>query len=355
MQSAQQISMSLCHSTVANPQSRADGEEAAIVEITQQVVQPVFGESFKQISDQAVESEDHLYLTSNEKGWETTYILMKREPVVHEVILAVSGFFGLNVASMRGEKSQDPSKKLSYLIFIDCNARIQKFWSLMSEVICRAQNEKIGKEDIIQTLKRNAGLFWVEKCGASPGEIAIIYCDNLEREVQAGNSWLSTVERFKTIQRLFQERRFLFKPINLFNRTQMQKLCQSVQALQIKFDTVYLSNIKEYAENEGKLSEFREAVGELRAVVSDQTLFIDTKSRMQGTWGQQEHVQRVTQKFLQSSMEKRFPPSPDDLDQNSEEFKKRLFEKMANSQGVKAVEEFQKQVALLQKFAKDSL
>lgn len=322
------------------------GEKKSItftfIERAQQVAQPIFEEAFQQISDQATGEDDNLYLTSNEGDRDRTYEIMRNHPVAHEAALFVSGFFGLDVASMRGENSQTPSKKLSYLISIDCSPRMQKLWKPMDTIICQSTDEKQALESIKQKLKTNANVFWNDRYGIPPKERADHYCDQLEQEVQAGKSWLSTPERFKIIQSIFKARHFLFKPIDLCDEEGMRKLCCTVKALNIKFDTVYLSNVKEYAEAQGKLSLFRKAVSQLNSVVSNETFFIDTKCRIGGTPLHLETLnQRVTQKFLNNSMEKRFVSSPlPDL--NSVEFKTSTFspyETFLRNNNIKTLEE----------------
>ena len=328
-------------------------QEARKEQILSKITPEIFQNAFNNISEQTdkrkypTNEEGGLYLLSNATKQGDIYKLMKNESVIHEVMLMVSGFFGMNIASMRGESARGPIHQLSYLISVDSNPVAQYFWKRMSEIICKGQNEAQVLDTVIDFIRSEKNTFWPDENGQADG-----YCFNLRKEVQDGNSWLSTPQRFKTIQRLFQEGRFLFKLINLCDKKDMHQLCQAVQSLNLKFDVVYLANVKEYAERWGKLSDFREAVGELRSVASNDTLFIDTHTRPGGIMVHTNDLTlRVTKKFLANPLEKRFVSSPlPSLDSN--EFKTHSMsncKEFIQRTGVATVDEFMKKyLALLE-------
>ena len=84
----------------------------------------------------------------------------------------------------------------------------------------------------------------------------------------------------------------------------------------LKLDTVYLSNIREYVEFEGSgLDHFHASLELLKGIATNQTLIIDTKPRLFGlipieNKSKEPLEQRAREKFVDSIIVEDFPYSP---------------------------------------------
>jgi hypothetical protein len=246
---------------------------------------------FQQLLNQVVESsyaedpnDNILYLITNEGCTGETLAIAKDEPIHGEVVLSVSGMFGLNLASVRGQNTGNP-KAIQYLIFIDISERVEKFWEGMKEIIKQSVTKEQAISKIEKFLTNNKKhLFEINQVSNYSH-----YLLKLKKEIAKGKSWLSTDQNFIRIKNIFDRDHFIFKRINLLDEAAMQSLAQAVVKLGCKFDTVYLSNVREYAEEDdfkhathNHLKAFRVAIHILQTVSTEQTLFIDTKPK---DWG----------------------------------------------------------------------
>jgi hypothetical protein len=260
----------------------------------------VFKEAFDAVPECPAEHES-IYLGTNEDKQAKTIAIMRREKLVGNTILAVSGFFGLNLAAARAESQ---GQQLDYIIMIDRSQRTEKLWKIVQEIV----QKHVLREDALAALKavllKTPSDFWRFEY-RMPNDLM-----KLESDINSGNSWLSTQAKYAKIRNIFNQGHFIFKRLDLFNSLSVRALSQAISKLNLTLDTVYLSNVREYAEGESALSRFQASVQELLPIITQQTLVIDTKPRINGLQGSEILVQRVIRKIVQSNLVSAFPPSP---------------------------------------------
>ncbi len=287
-------------------------------------------DDFLHLFDQIPEEEatDHgtqfgLFLSSNEGSQEKTLAALEKHPLSAKVMLATSGFFALNAASVRGRAHQ---QCIDYLVLFDCSERVASFWSRMQSLIASSSTPSKLLEDVKELLRKNASDFWppVNSSKVYSVEEPSIQAEKaiavLEMEVKEGASWLASEEQYRVIKNIFDKNHFVFKRVNFCNQKAMEFFAKHMAKHKLQLDTVYLSNIREYVEYAGTdqgLEPFHASLKELKLIATDQTFFIDTRPRIFGlavpsniTEGPLE--QRVLKTFVSSSIEHSFPYSPFD-------------------------------------------
>lgn len=219
-----------------------------------------------------------IFLTTNEGLHEEVLIELQREPVIGNTFLdshggntfiAVSGFCGLNIASVRGDESENPAK-IDTIIILDRSLRVQNFWEKMKEIITSSNT----RHEVIDKLEE---LIFSElfKVKGMPSHIKYDPLTDLRGEILAGNSWLSTTRRFNVIKQIFANKRFIFKRIDVTDLKSMQSLKEALLKNNRKVDTLYISNIPEYLKAD-QFESFKQGISEL---VEDKIFVVDTVPR----------------------------------------------------------------------------
>ncbi len=225
-----------------------------------------------------------LFLTTNEKGQEATLDRLSKEPRSGNTIMGVSGFFVFNAAAARTQPDD-----LSILL-VDCSKRVEFFWKNILPKLQRANDRIDAMTCICNELTSNANRYYhpeeVSKFTAVNGQIQEAKPEDpkqerltpdlfvrgsvipsLMNEVRNGSSWLSTDEKFKKIQKIFNEKRFHFKLIDLLNPKSAQELKEFAKKHQLTIDTLYFSNvfspIYNYATSEESLQNRHALIQEL--------------------------------------------------------------------------------------------
>lgn len=290
----------------------------SLTSVVSSATEPVFSQAFDCIPD-CFPSNEKIYLTTNERNQEKTLALAKSEPLVGNTLLAVSGFFGLNVASVRADRYDGST--LDYIVMIDRSFRIQKLWKEIQEIVLQSSLNTEALSRIKKVLVDKADKFWPSCFCDKPGceaksksyaiEYANSYIEDLEKEVLTEVSWLSSQTKFLKIKHIFDKRHFIFKRLDFFDKKNMQLLSKTFKHLRLTLDTSYLSNIREYAEISHQLTNFRESIAELRLSMTDKTLIIDTEPRPQELFSSSFTLnQRVFRKIVSADLTLCFPQSP---------------------------------------------
>ena len=97
-----------------------------------------------------------------------------------------------------------------------------------------------------------------------------------------GTSWLATDEKFDFIKGIFSKDKLVFKRMDLTNTNATKSLVVTMKEQGLVINTVFLSNVREYAESDGNLQYFQQAVMNLADVMTPKSLVIDTKPRKNG-------------------------------------------------------------------------
>lgn len=220
-----------------------------------------------------------IFLTTNEGNHDKVLDDLKKEALIGNTVvdehggsafIAVSGFCGLNLASVRGEDSENADEKIDALIVLDRSSRVEAFWKEMKEIIVSSEtrHEVIAKlEKLVET-----DLFKGVKL---PSHIKYDPLTGLREEILKGTSWLSTTRRFNKIKEIFVNNRFIFKRVDVTDRESMQSLKEAIQNAQLKVDALYVSNIAEYLKPDEAIP-FKEG---MRLIAQNNTLVVDTAPR----------------------------------------------------------------------------
>jgi hypothetical protein len=125
-----------------------------------------------------------------------------------------------------------------------------------------------------------------------------------------GSSWLSSEESYSRIQQIFQNKNFVFIRGDLFKSETTKKVAEILQQKGLFLDTLYLSNLREYAEVQNRLDSFRSAVKELQVICDENTYLVDTRPRCDPLHTCSPLTQRMRRGFYNASMEDVLPASP---------------------------------------------
>lgn len=260
-----------------------------------------------------------LFLNSNEGEQAKTLATLEKHPISEKVMLATSGFFALNIASIRGRAHQ---QHLDYLVLFDCSERVAQFWSFMQPIITSSSSPSEALDSIKTLLIKEASRFWPPANKIYSIEEPALHAEHsiaaLEIEIKEGTSWLSSDKQFQVIKNIFDNNHFIFKRVNFCNQNAMAFFAKQMSNCALKLDTVYLSNIREYVEFAGTdqgLAPFHASLKELKIIATDQTFFIDTRPRLHGLAQLSDKEespleQRVINKFVSCNIEKSFSYSP---------------------------------------------
>jgi hypothetical protein len=278
----------------------------------EQTAKPIFNQAFKNLPE-CPPNDETLFLTTTEENLARILGIMGREPLVGDVMMGVSGFYTLNVAAVR---AQNNGQKIPYLLLVDCSTRVEKFWIKMQEIMQEAKTPQDVSLKILDFASSNPEEFWKpshsnnSQCVKEASrKRAYTDVNNLALEIESGTSWLSSQEKFETIKQIFKDR-FAFVRLDFFDGKSVRALCSRISQLNFKFDSIYLSNMREHAEIDRNLPGFHESLKELKSVITDKTLFIDTKPRVVQKNYTGDLTQRVVRNIWSAKIEDSFPYSP---------------------------------------------
>lgn len=210
---------------------------------------------------QVIDSYTHRPLVAtNETGQAKTLETLKKSERIGTGFIGVGGFFNLNAASRR---------KLDVIILIDCGLRVGDFWQDVEEIIRTNDNRQEVISKIQMLLRRNASQYFTGGSALSgldnPDTVAEIEIENFQREIDQNLSWLSDNERFNKIKKIFRDSCFFFMQADLFDPNQMEDIRSILQGAKITVDTIYLSNLGEYADGTLQRSRYITAMKKLIA------------------------------------------------------------------------------------------
>ncbi len=259
-------------------------------------------------------SKEKVYLTSNEHRQKKILDCLVKEgqKIQGTTLLAVSGFFGLNAAAMCLKEN---SGAIEHIIIIDNSIRVQRLWANVEQAVRSAETSEEALGLINAVIVREKEVFWPisneDVLGAEdqPDVYPFYYINQLDREIKAGRSWLSSQQTFMAIKRIFNENRFLFKRLNLFELENVRELSNVIRAHELTLGVVYLSNIREYAEYLNVLPDFHESFKCLQTCMTNETLIIDTRPRRGGLDQLEPLEQRIIRNKMKADIERTFPPS----------------------------------------------
>lgn len=217
-----------------------------------------------------------VFLTTNEDGQERTLSILEKTPLHGDTMIGVSGFFILNAAAIRGRTS---SGRIENIILFDRSVRVEHFWERMQAIITGSEHRGEVFEKVAALLDNEKHWYYNRTEPLSKGEedpryAHQTYIQELRAEMEMGQSWLSSDEKFARIKAIFVQGRFIFKRADLTDVEAFRSIGLALKAEGLQVDTVYLSNTFEYLKS-GKLeADFGESVEQLVAV---NTLLVQTQ------------------------------------------------------------------------------
>jgi hypothetical protein len=237
-----------------------------------------------------------LYLVTNEGNAKSTIDAAMRHPVDASVVLFTSGMFGLNYASVRGLKSLS-TRRIEHLICIDYSQAVKEFWELASPLICESTNARDCALKISSLVTAEADKFFppirLSDGTVSPASrAATAWLHAMQSEIDGNLSWLSSETRFQMIKDIFQNDRFIHLPIDLRSIDSTTHISETLEQLDLKLDSIYLSNIVEVVKPE-LLENYKNAIERLRANSTSSTFLIDTYPREGGIRSDAPLLQRM--------------------------------------------------------------
>jgi hypothetical protein len=259
--------------------------------------------------------DDHrhrVFLSTNEIGLNATFSHIRKEPVVGDTFIGTSSFFNLNAFSVR---SQAPGRTLKYLVVVDCSLRVEKFWKEFAQKMASSVNTIDEAQDVVyDIMNENAEFFFrpsrqIIFFGATPLEQASMSYEKFIKEIRQGLTWLSCKKRFSIILELFRQHHFFFVRADLSDPIAMKKLQRRLVEGSMHLDTLYLSNVREYVNDDGRIASFQNT---MKSFVSPETLIIDTNIR-ESLYSLKPLVQRVG-RLGNTSVTRYFPSSSNSPD-----------------------------------------
>jgi len=192
------------------------------------------------------------------------------------VHFGVGGMFNLDIVAMRRSR---------FAIIGDISERAQKTYRAIREAILDEQmtDENLPLEEkrkkfvdvLISKLKEN-GAFIGDRAIAPDLKVLLALKKSLEDPL----SWLSSDEALLHIQKMFEEERFVFINLNVFDSVSFQKIGQWMKGEGLHLDTVYTSNMNGFIER-GFLKRMPESTKEtleknMAHMADSQTYIIET-------------------------------------------------------------------------------
>jgi hypothetical protein len=232
----------------------------------------------------------NLFLTTNEKDSLITLETIAHLPVENKVMFTVSGLFGLDVASVAGSESDQPERKIEYLIVLDKGMAAKKFWTQLQVILAMTPHKEEATQQISNLIAKKWHHFF-----NIPAKAALAL-RKLKNEIEKGHSFLSTKKRYAVIHGLFSRNHFAFIGADLCESNICSKIAKTMKKLNLKFHIIYTSNIREYVEEADPkgFKSFREALKKLKKVTQKNSLHIDTVPRVQGLQSSDSPIQRVS-------------------------------------------------------------
>lgn len=218
-----------------------------------------------------------VYVVTNERNTTQTLKSLSKETIHGNTLVAVSGFFGLDIAAIRKGSCSSSTKtvKLENILILDRSPRMAHFWNAVSTIITKAKSRQDVIKEVKELLAQNAKLYFSGSDGITPEDEAAEWQKNLDRDIERKVSWLSDDKRFNTIKKIFDEKCFRFVQLDLNDPEAARKLVQELNEKKWTVDTIYLSNCYEFC-SEREEESFQKSV---KLLVAPKTYVVDIVPR----------------------------------------------------------------------------
>ncbi len=160
--------------------------------------------------------------------------------------MGVSGFFCLDIASIRGTACGIAQKRLKNVVVIDLSVRVEDFWKEMRSLIVASNSRLACIEGVKQLITKKHALYFANHSDCPPKMLANAAIEDLGVDIELGVSWLSHDSKYEFVKEMFMQGRFLFARLDLFDITAVTLLSSALKKAGAILDTLYLSNVYEY-------------------------------------------------------------------------------------------------------------
>lgn len=218
-----------------------------------------------------------VFVVSNENGTANTIDKLAKEKLSGNTIMGVSGFFALNVASVRGTLSGG-EREIEHIVMFDVSKRTEAFWKQIKKIVCAFDERAKVIEQIKKILTENKDQYFYDESNTYKSEDSCNhYISRLDEEIQKKESWLSDDIKFERVRKIFEKGNFEFFRLDLTDPAGFDVLQKAFDKLSISIDSIYLSNVVEYLESN---SETAACVQSMAGFIGPDTWVIDTEPRV---------------------------------------------------------------------------
>lgn len=206
-----------------------------------------------------------LFLCTNEVGeglLDDTYRQVNLLKTKYTTVVAVSGFFGLNLLAQR---SMVTGSKMELVMF-DISEKVGAFWNFVEETVRKTESVEKARAEILAHVEAN------QKFYIPNTEIYEMTIAGFQSELARGLSWLSSDKTYAVAREVFIENRFAFLRLDLREPIPFQTLAQALGKRKV---ILYLANTYEVMRTKADQKAFVEGVGSL--IVREETCVVDTE------------------------------------------------------------------------------
>lgn len=185
-----------------------------------------------------------LFLTSNERGFDQTLEKYAQAEATGNTLIGVSGFFILDLAAARQVKPL-----IKNIILLDRSDRVQFFWHAINEIVKTSSHFLEATQKIKQHLLNEKNRYFSSGWDYNDDKRYEFTLSTLENHIRLNLSWLSSEEKYGKIHKIFIKNRFTFLKLDFFEDRSFPDLANCLKTKNYQVDTLYLSNIWEYADS----------------------------------------------------------------------------------------------------------
>jgi hypothetical protein len=204
-----------------------------------------------------------VFITTNEANHAEVIESLAKQPAFGNTLVGVSALANLNMAAVR--------ESVSNVLIIDPSSKVSLFMENFSLIIKAYEK----KEDCVQALEAHIRQYllplYTEQyfidCGQALRDIEI-FCKKLSEK----SSFFSSDEKFSKIRSLFLDGKVAFVQGDFSDAPFMSQVKKNLEALELKVDTLYLSNILDFISQE-KMATY---AANLNLLCPQRCLIVDT-------------------------------------------------------------------------------
>lgn len=211
-------------------------------------LQSIF-QNVKHLSDDLA-TDYPIYVVPNEYNRTVTYNVLK---TIHDnnfyskfsketknVIIAVSGFFILNVVSTI-------DKFETGIVLVDNSYVCKNMWESVVEIVKRFPRQQALAE-IFKHIHQNADFYYSPEWlgNIKPSDYAIKEFESLKKTIQLGTSFFSSDKQYEVIKAIFQKGNFFFVQQDITDQSSMRNILRVIYKNGYKCPLIYLSNLGEW-------------------------------------------------------------------------------------------------------------